>query len=195
LIYLIILLLLPMVSFYLLYFAVISGSLPMIVLSAAYVGISVYVWLRKIEYSGTVLSTIKIEEAPLKISRLLSETNNRGLLINQLIIKTIAGKKGLSQTELYRQLPIPEDLRSTKENIRHYLLALESEGIIRDASSEVGEAKKRVYMLTKRGEWCIDAVKRYFPTYYVLYMVRVVFKTRIHGKLRDFNSVEDTPSR
>lgn len=193
LIYLIILLMLPILTFYFLYFALITGSLPMIVMSVVYVGFSVYLWLRKIEYSGTVLNTIKIEEAPLKITRLLSETNNRGLLINQLIIKTIAENKGISQTKLYRLLPIPEETRPTKENIRQYVLALESEGIIKDVSSEVGEAKKRVYVLTKRGEWCIDAIKRYFPTYYVLYMVRVIFKTRIHGKLCDFNLVENTP--
>jgi hypothetical protein len=193
LIYLTILLMLPLLTVYLLYFALTVGNLPMIVVSVAYVGLSIYIWLRKIEYSGTVLNTIKIEEAPLKITRLLSETNNRGLLINQLIIKTIAENKGISQTKLYRLLPIPEESRPTKENIRQYVLVLESEGIIKDVSSEVGEAKKRVYVLTKRGEWCINAIRRYFPTYYVLYMVRVIFKTRIHGKLRDFNLVENAP--
>jgi hypothetical protein len=148
-------------------------------------------WLRTVEYSSKILNTIKIEEAQPHLTQLLSETTNRGVLINQLIIKTIYENHGISQTDLYRELPIPEELRPTKERVRQYAVVLEAEKLIKDMAPEVGEGKKRVYVLTKRGEWCVSAINQYYPTYFISYLVRGILRTRLRNKLPAFDSITD----
>lgn len=149
--------------------------------------ITIYVGLRKVQYDSKILNTIRINEAPIHITRLLSETTNRGVLINQWIIKTLAEKRGISQTDLYHELPISAELCPTKEMVRQYVKKLEKEGIVEDIAPRLGEGKKKVYVLTKRGKWCMQAIKKYYPTYYVSFLVRDILKTRLKKKLPPFN--------
>ena len=118
------------------------------------------------------LESIYIEEAPPFINKLLSETTNRGVLINQLIIKTIANKPMISQTKLYEEIKQIIGPRNcpVKEMIRRYLKKLEKAKIIKDISHETAQAREKAYVLTERGKWCLDAIKRYYPEYFPLFI-------------------------
>jgi len=181
----------PIIGIYYLALAINTQSIVFAIATVMYACLFTFLGSRKVDYGSKILNTIRIEEAPIHITELLSETTSRGVLINQLIIKTLAGKRGISQTDLHRELPIPPETSLTKERVRQYALGLESEGIIRDISSEVGEGKKRVYVLTKRGEWCLSAIRKYYPTYYVSFLIRDVLRTRLRNKLPPFDSVNE----
>lgn len=183
--------LLPIVSIYALLLALATLNAVLAVLGSVCVFLSMYIGLRKVEYGSQILSAIKIEEAPLRITRLLSETTNRGVLINQFIIRTLAEKSGISQTDLYHTLPISLEMCPTKEMVRQYVKKLEKEGIIKNMAPQVGEAKKKVYVLTKKGKWCVQAIRKYYPTYYVSFLIRDILRTRFQKKLPLFNSVTD----
>jgi len=186
-------LILPIVGIFSFVLALSSESIARIgyaITTVMYASFSVVIWLKKVDYGSKILNTIKIDEAPIQITRLLSETTNRGVLINQLIIKTLAEKRGISQTDLHRELPISADMAPSKERVRQYTLILEKEGIVKDIASELGEGKKRVYLLTNRGQWCLKAINKYYPTYYVTFLIRSILKTRLRSKLPPFDSVE-----
>lgn len=174
--------------------AISSQNIPIAALTVMYVFLAVFMGFRKVDYGSTSLNTIRIEEAPLKITQLLSETTNKGVLINQLIIKTVASRRMISQTDLYGELPIPNNMCPTKEMVRQYILGLEKEMIIRDVASEIGEGKKRAYVLTKHGEWCVSAIEKYYPEYYVSFLVKNVLKTRLRYKLPSYDSVKEIES-
>lgn len=167
-----------------------AGNTLFAIPAAMYVGLSLLIWLRKVEYDGKTLNTIRIEEAPLEISQLLSETTNRGVLINQLIIAAILERRGISQADIYRELSITEGTRPTEEMVRLYTVKLREKGLVRDMAPAVGEGKKRVYILTERGEWCAEAMKKYFPKYYVFFLVKVFLKTRWRKKLPPFEPIK-----
>jgi len=179
----------PIMGIYFFVLMIITQNIYFAVVIIMYVCLSVFIGLRKVDYGSKILNTIRIEEAPINITRLLSETTNRGVLINQLIIKTLAEKRGISQTDLYRELPIPAETCPTKERVRQYAVKLENEKIIRNIASEAAEGKKRVYVLTKRGEWCLLAIRKYYPTYYGSFLVRDVLRTRLRKKLPSFDSI------
>ena len=183
---------LPFFSAYAVFLAIITQSLPLAYFAIIYILLTAFIMLRKVRYDSKLLATINIEEAPPNITQLLSETTSRGILVNQLIIKTINETPKISQTDLYKRLPIASALRPTKERIRHFVLGLETARIIRDMASDVSEGKKRVYVLTKRGEWCLPAIKKYYPTYYISFLLRVVLKTHFRQKLPTFESLEDS---
>ena len=180
---------LPIFSTYALWLAIVTSSIILAVFGSIYMALSIYMVLRKVQYDSKILNTIKIDEAPIHITRLLSETTNRGVLINQLIVKTLAEKSGISQTGLYHELPISAEMCPTKEMVRHYINKLEKEKIIRNMASEIGEAKKKVYILTNKGQWCVQVIEKYYPTYYVSFLVRDILRTRFRKKLQHFDSI------
>jgi hypothetical protein len=183
---------LPIFSAYALFQTIVTPSLLLAYFASVYVLLSVFIALRKVRYDSRLLASINIEEAPPNITQLLSETTSRGILVNQLIIKTINENPKISQTELHNKLPISPALRLTKERIRHFILELENERIIRDIAPDVSEGKKCVYVLTKRGEWCLSAIKKYYPKYYISFLLRVVLKTHFRQKLPAFESIENS---
>ena len=183
--------LLPIFCIYSLWLAIITSNILPIFFGAVFLSLSIVVVLRKVPYDSKILNTIKIEEAPIYLTRLLSETTNRGILINQLIIKTLYDKTGLSQTDLYHELPVQAQLCPTKEMVRLYIKKLEEAEIIKDIAREYGEAKKKIYVLTKKGEWCFEAIKKYYPTYYVSYLIRDLLKTRLRRKLHPFENINN----
>ena len=182
---------LPIFSVYALFQAIITTNVILAVFGYVYIVLSIYVALRKVQYDSKILNTIRIDEAPIHITRLLSETTTRGVLINQLIIKTLAEKSRISQTDLYNELPISAEMCPTKEMVRRYINRLEKEKIIRNIAQEIGEAKKKVYILTKKGEWCVQAIKKYYPTYYVSFLIRDILRTRFRKKLPHFDSITE----
>lgn len=184
--------LIPILTIYILWQAYIQLNVVFGAIALLYVAISIYLALYEVPYYSKTLNVIRIEEAPIHVTRLLSETTNRGILINQLIIKTLMNKpSGISQTDLYHELPIPADLCPTKEMVRQYIKRLEREGIIRDIAHEVGEAKRRLYILTKRGRWCAKGIRKYYPKYYLSYLLRNILRTRFRKKLPQFYSVPE----
>ena len=184
----------PLMGFYLIIQAIASNYLPLFIAGIFYFAISIWVGLRRARYDGETLQSIKLEEAPPHIGRLLSETTNRGILINQLIILALAEKQGISQTDLYEQLPIPSEVCPTKERVRQYAIILEEQKIIVDKAPEYGEAKKKIYMLTRRGQWCLKAIKKYYPRYYFSFLIHNILKTRFRKNLPPYDSiVEEEP--
>lgn len=182
---------LPIFSIYAILQAIITSNIILAVFGSVYMALSIYVVLRKVQYDSKILNTIKIDEAPFHLTRLFSETTNRGVLINQLIIKTLAEKSGISQTDLYHELPISAEMCPTKEMVRRYINKLEKEGFIRNIAPQLGEAKKKVYVLTKKGEWSVHAIKKYYPAYYVSFLIRDILRTRFRKKLPSFNSITE----
>ena len=72
-------LILPIVGIFSFYLALNSQSIARIgyaITTVMYSAFSVMIWLKKVNYDSKVLNTIKIEEAPIQITRLLSETTN-----------------------------------------------------------------------------------------------------------------------
>jgi hypothetical protein len=72
---------------------------------------------------------------------------------------------------------------------------LEKENIIHDVAPDISQGKKRAYVLTKHGEWCMSAIKKYYPKYYVSFLVKNVLKTRLRHKLSAYDSVKENESR
>ena len=184
--------LLPEVTFLFLIFAIFTKDILWISVAILYVIVLFYIITFKVHYDAERLEGIYIEEAPHSINRLLSETTNQGVLINQLIIETIARKRMISQTELYEELRqlIGPRLCPVKEMVRRYMKKLEDEKIIKDVSHEVVQARKKAYVLSKRGKWCFDAIKKYYPNYLFIYLIRCMVRTRFRKKLPLFESVE-----
>lgn len=168
-----------------------TQNIAMTISAIAYASLSLFLWFRKVEYDSKTLNAIKIKEAPIQITQLLSETTNKGVLINQFILKTIAENNGISQKGVYTELPIPEAMCPTEEMVRIYTVKLRDHGLVQDMAGAVGEGKKRVYVLTKRGEWCIEAIKKYYPRYYIKFLIRVILRTHLRKKLPSFISIKE----
>lgn len=184
----------PLMGFYMIIQAIAMNYFPLFITGIFYFAVSIWVGFRRARYDSEALQSIKLEEAPPHIRQLLSETTNRGILINQLIILALAEKQGISQTDLYKQLPIPSEVCPTKERVRQYAIILEGQRIIADKAQEYGEAKKKVYVLTRRGQWCLEAIKRYYPRYYFSFLTRNILKTRFRKNLPLYDSiVEEEP--
>jgi hypothetical protein len=169
-----------------------TSSIPIAIFGVIYVVLSIYMAQAKTNYDSKTLNTIRIEEAPLDVTRLLSETTNRGVLINQLIIETLSrNRRGMSQTDLIDELPISSSLRPTREMVRIYVTKLEKKNIIKDVGPQFSEAKRKIYVLTKKGEWCVEAIKKYYPKYYVSFLIRNLLRTRLRKRLPQFESIKE----
>lgn len=190
------------------YFSLVYIVLPIVTLLAAWIffisanlliliaaALAFVVWLleapQKVKYDSSTLNSIRIEEAPIGITRLLSETTNRGVLIHQAIIRVLAEKSHISQTELYDELQLQtsSNLLPSKEMVRKYIENLEQEDIIKNVGLEVAERKKKAYVLTKKGNWCNSAIRKYYPTYRVSFILRNLIKSRLRKKLPLFDSI------
>lgn len=144
------------------YFSLVYIVLPIVTLLAAWIffisanlliliaaALAFVVWLleapQKVKYDSSTLNSIRIEEAPIGITRLLSETTNRGVLIHQAIIRVLAEKSHISQTELYDELQLQtsSNLLPSKEMVRKYIENLEQEDIIKNVGLEVAERKRK----------------------------------------------------
>lgn len=149
--------------------------------------------VQRVKYDSSTLNSIKLEEAPIKITRLLSETTNHGALLNQAIVRVLEKKSHISQKDLYEELKteISAELLPSKEMVRQYIEKLENEGIIKNVASEVAEAKKKAYVLTNRGKWCCLAIKKYYPKYRASFILRNFIRSRFHKNLPQFESVQE----
>ncbi len=181
----------PIFSTFVLWLAIITRSTFLLAFAASYFILFAFVAVRKVRYDSHFLASIDIKEAPSNITQLLSETTSRGILINQLIIKTIDQNPRISQTELHKKLPIQPQMCPTKERVRQFAVELQKLEIIRDMASDLSEGKKCVYILTKRGEWCLLAIKQYYPRYYVQFLVRDILKTHFRKNLVSFESLNN----
>jgi len=182
----------PEVTILLLLFAISTKDLLWIMVAVLYVLVLFFVITFKVHYDAERLESIYIEEAPPFINRLLSETTNRGVLINQLIINTVAKKPMISQQKLYDELRYLIGPRNcpVKEMVRKYLKKLEDAKIIKDMSHNIAQTKEKAYVLTKRGKWCFDAIRKYYPNYLFVYLVRCMLRTKFRKKLPLFESIE-----
>ena|GEM_PF-4511447 len=191
--FLILYVLFPEVTVLFLVFAILVKDILWILIAIIYVIVLFYIITLRVHYDAKRLESIYIEEAPPFINKLLSETTNRGVLINQLIIKTIANKPMISQTKLYEEIKQIIGPRNcpVKEMIRRYLKKLEKAKIIKDISHETAQAREKAYVLTERGKWCLDAIKRYYPEYFPIYLIRCMLQTKFRKKLPPLESLKD----
>ena len=143
--FLILYVLFPEVTVLFLVFAILVKDILWILIAIIYVIVLFYIITLRVHYDAKRLESIYIEEAPPFINKLLSETTNRGVLINQLIIKTIANKPMISQTKLYEEIKQIIGPRNcpVKEMIRQYLKKLEKAKIIKDISHETAQAREK----------------------------------------------------
>jgi hypothetical protein len=181
----------PIFSAFVLALALVVKSTFLFSFGAIYMLLFAWIAVRKVRYDSNFLSTIDIKEAPSQITQLLSETTSRGILINQLIIETLDENPQISQTELYKKLPIQPAIRPTKERVRQFAKKLQDLNIIRDIAPNVREGRNCVYVLTERGKWCVSAINQYYPRYYVTFLVRVILKTHFRKELPSFESLKN----
>ena len=181
----------PIFSAFVIILALVAKNTFLILFGAVYMLFFVWVAIRKVRYDSNFLTTIDIKEAPPYVTQLLSETTSRGVLINQLIIETLNENPQISQTELYKRLPIQPAIRPTKERVRQFALKLQKSSIIRDIAPNVSEGRNCVYVLTERGKWCVSAINQYYPRYYVSFLVRVILKTHFRKELPSFESLKN----
>jgi hypothetical protein len=189
--FLILYVLFPEITALLFIFAIFTGNIIWMLIAVFYAIVLAYVLTSKVHYDAERLEGIYIEEeAPPFINKLLSETTNRGVLINQLIIKIVAENPLISQTKLYEKIKQSIGSRNcpVKEMIRRYLRELENADIIKDMSHNTAQSKEKAYVLTKRGKWCLDAIRKYYPNYLIIYLVRCILRTRFRKELPSFES-------
>ena len=189
--FLILYVLFPEFTILFLILAILVKDILWISIAAVYIAVLFYMITLRVHYDAELLESIYIKEAPPFINRILSETTNRGVLINQLIIRIVAENPRISQTKLYEKIRQSIGPRNcpVKEMVRRYLKKLENANIIKDISHEIAQSKKKAYVLTKRGKWCLNAVKKYYPNYLIVYLVRCMLQTRFRKQLPPFESI------
>ena len=98
--FLILYVLFPEFTILFLILAILVKDILWISIAAVYIAVLFYMITLRVHYDAELLESIYIEEAPPFINRILSETTNRGVLINQLIIRIVAENPRISQTKL-----------------------------------------------------------------------------------------------
>jgi DNA-binding HxlR family transcriptional regulator len=164
-----------------------------LVASVLTLGLWFLVALQRVKYDSSTLRSIRLKEAPIRITRMLSETTNMGLLINQAIVLVLEEKSHISQTDVYEELnaEISNELLPSKEMVRQYIEKLEKEGIIRNVASEIAESKKKAYVLTNKGKWCCLAIRKYYPKYRASFILRNFIRSWFHKNLPLFESIQE----
>lgn len=126
-------------------------------------------WLfNKVRYSDTlILDKVTIYGAPEEVSNQLKTTNkNRLVTVNIIEFLGKVNKKPI-QSEIVKYLTsVKIDLTPTR--IREILSDLKRLGLIKSSKPTY----ERQYWLTKKGEWCLEAIKYYFPNRNGLFILR-----------------------
>lgn len=115
-----------------------------------------------------VLDLVQIPNARKEIEDLL-KTRTRGTnrLINSALISILGEKKKLHQSDFGKYLK-KFDIDLTQPAVNNYLSRLEA--------AEILVSTKGIYTieysLTRKGQWCYDAVKKCFPKRYFFFIIR-----------------------
>jgi predicted transcriptional regulator len=125
--------------------------------------------VRPNSYSDSqVLEKVVIPSVPPKVEELLKKQTRNHELIYVILIKILGKRKKLSQSDFVKQLK-SLGIEYSQPAVEDYLSELEDKeiGIV---ESEKGY--RRVYSLTRRGEWCYKAVKVCFPKRFFYFIIR-----------------------
>lgn len=127
------------------------------------------VLLQENAYSDSkVLDMVEIPNAPRKIEALLKKgTRKTYRLVNANLILILGAKKTLCQSDLAKYLN-KRGFDFSIPGVTRYTSELEAEGIF---ASRKG-AYRIEYHLTKKGEWCYEAVRKCFPKRFFFFVIR-----------------------
>jgi predicted transcriptional regulator len=126
-------------------------------------------WLfSKVRYSDTlILDKVIIYGAPEQVSNQLKTTSkNRLVTVNIIELLGKVNKKPIQNDIVKYLISVKIDLTPTR--IREILSDLERLGLIKSSKPTY----ERQYWLTKKGEWCLEAIKYYFPSRNGLFVFR-----------------------
>lgn len=162
------------------------GVTLLVIFFLAFYPLSIYfAWLFKmVRYSDTlILDKVTIYGAPEEVASQL-KTTNKNRLVTVNIIKFIGSiNRKPIQNDIVKYLTtIKIDLTPTR--IREILSDLEQLWLIKSSKPTY----ERQYWLTKKGEWCLIAIKYYFPKRNWLFVVR---NEIINKKFPDFPQTND----
>ena len=121
-----------------------------------------------VRYSDSdVLDRVTIPNASEEMDKML-KTTTRGTnrLVNVEIISVLGRKKSLIQSELVG-LVIERGVKLTPTQIIKYLSELDKMSVIHSE-----KAYKRKYSLTKKGQWCYEAIGKTFPKRQFWFIIR-----------------------
>jgi hypothetical protein len=115
-----------------------------------------------------VLDLVQIPNARDEIEELL-KTRTRGTnrLINSALISILGEKKTLHQSDFGKYLK-KFDIDLSQPAVNTYLSRLETAGILVSTKG----IYTIEYSLTKKGQWCYDAVKKCFPKRFFFFIIR-----------------------
>lgn len=119
------------------------GLLPFIL--AILIPLAVFkILTRKKNYSAKM---IEIKEAPIEINNLLRDSVKRNIL------------RSLSKEKKY-MTAIAEEINENAPRLRYHLKQLEKANILKSFKL----ARESYFTLSKKGQWCLDAINYYYPT-------------------------------
>lgn len=115
-----------------------------------------------------VLDLVQIPNAGKEIEEIL-KTRTRGTnrLINSALISILGEKKKLHQSDFGKYLK-KFDIDLTQPAVNTYLSRLETAKVLVSTKGTYTVE----YSLTKKGQWCYDAVKKCFPKRYFFFIIR-----------------------
>jgi hypothetical protein len=115
-----------------------------------------------------VLDLVQIPNAGNGIEKLLkTRTIGTNRLINCALISILGEKNTLHQSDFGKYLK-KADIDLTQPAVNTYLSRLEMAGILASAKGIYTVD----YSLTKKGQWCYDAVKKCFPKRFFFFVIR-----------------------
>jgi predicted transcriptional regulator len=127
------------------------------------------VWLFNIvHYSDTeILDKVTIYGAPEDVANQLKTTNKNRLVTVRILFFLGSINRKPSQSDIVKHLT-DNGINLTATRIREILSDLEKMGLL--ASTK--PTYERQYRLTKKGQWCLNAAKYYFPKRNGLFVLR-----------------------
>jgi predicted transcriptional regulator len=144
-------------------------NLPLIFVIVFYPSFMYFVWLfRRVSYSDTVvLDSVDIRGAPEEVANQLKTISKNRLINVEIILFLGKTNRKPIQSEIVKHVT-DSGIKLTATRIREIIGDLEKMHLI---SSTKG-TYERQYWLTKKGEWCLMAVRYYFPRRNWLFVLR-----------------------
>lgn len=150
-------------------FKVYIVNFPIVLVMVLYPLFFYFLWiLTKVPYTDpTVLDTIVMTNAPRDVEKQLKSISKKYFVTKEIILYLGNSNRSPIQTDIVNYLNnMGVDLTSTR--IRKILEKLESMHLI----SSVKGTHEREYSLTKKGIWCYNAIRYYFPKRNFWFVVR-----------------------
>jgi FlaA1/EpsC-like NDP-sugar epimerase len=144
-------------------------SLTLVFVVVVYPSFIYFAWLfRKVSYSDTaVLDKIDIYGAPEEVANQLKTISKNHLVNVKIILFLGRTNRKPNQSEIVKHIT-DSGIDLTPTRIRQIVGDLEKMYLI----SSVKGIYEREYSLTKKGEWCFEAVRYYFPKRNGLFVLR-----------------------